>query len=72
MSFWFNRNEFFACRFFYYRKFWLVSTRDQVDRRPYLACDGAGSGNRTHITSLEGWGNSLYTIPASYWYVVDL
>jgi len=25
---------------------------------------GAGRGNRTPITSLEGWGNSLYTIPA--------
>ena len=29
-----------------------------------LGCDGAGRGNRTLITSLEGWGNSLYTIPA--------
>ena len=25
---------------------------------------GAGSGNRTRIISLEGWGNSHYTIPA--------
>ena len=36
-----------------------------------LGCDGAGRGNRTLITSLEGWGNSLYTIPArccSVWF----
>ena len=25
---------------------------------------GAGSGNRTRIISLEGWGNSHYTMPA--------
>ena len=29
-------------------------------------CVWSGRGNRTPITSLEGWGNSLYTIPASY------
>lgn len=28
--------------------------------------DGAGNGIRTRITSLEGWNNSHYTIPASY------
>ena len=27
---------------------------------------GAGSGNRTRIISLEGWGNSHYTMPASW------
>ena len=26
--------------------------------------NGAGSGNRTRIISLEGWGNSHYTMPA--------
>lgn len=25
---------------------------------------GASSGSRTHVTSLEGWGNSRYTTPA--------
>ena len=25
---------------------------------------GAGSGNRTHLSSLEGWSISRYTIPA--------
>ena len=29
---------------------------------------GAGSGNRTRISSLEGWSNSHYTIPAMYLY----
>ncbi len=29
---------------------------------------GAGRGNRTPITSLEGWGNSLYTIPAKIFF----
>ena len=26
--------------------------------------NGAGSGNRTHLSSLEGWSISRYTIPA--------
>ena len=31
-----------------------------------ISAFGAGSGNRTRIISLEGWGNSHYTMPASW------
>ena len=31
---------------------------------------GAGSGNRTHLSSLEGWSISRYTIPAYYLFLM--
>ena len=33
--------------------------------RLHLFFYGAGSGNRTRLSNLEGWSNSHYTIPAS-------
>ena len=38
---------------------------------PYQQRDGAGSGNRTRIISLEGLGNSHYTMPANQYYFLS-
>ena len=30
--------------------------------------NGAGDGNRTHVTSLEGWGFTIKLHPQSHWW----
>ena len=61
-----------SCQNVYYFTTFLFLCQDffKVFSNYFQVLNGAGSGNRTHLSSLEGWSISRYTIPAYYLFLM--